>query len=134
MLNPFPSLLVYSTLGPLILRLILGFVFLDLGILKLKKERHRWIISFEALHIKAARQVVMGVGVVEIIAAVMLFFGFYTQIAALVTALITSLSFYIEWQAAPLIKRDIVFYLLLLAISISLLFTGAGAFARDIPL
>lgn len=134
MLNPFPGLLVYATWGPFILRLVLGFVFLDLGLLKLKKENHRWISSFEALHLKPARTLVMIIGVLEIASAVMLFFGFYTQIAALIIAIISAFAFYIEWKDSSILKRDIIFYLLVMAIAVSLLLTGAGAFAKDIPL
>jgi uncharacterized membrane protein YphA (DoxX/SURF4 family) len=117
MLNPFPELLVYSTLAPFILRVVLGFIYLDLGILNLKKKGY-----------------VAALGIVEIIGAIMLFVGFYTQIAAIIFIIIAGASFYIEYKDASILKRDIVFYLLLLAISISILLTGAGAYAKDIPL
>ena len=42
--------------------------------------------------------------------------------------------FYIEYKDATILKRDLTFYTLVLAIAISLLLTGAGAFAFDIPL
>jgi uncharacterized membrane protein YphA (DoxX/SURF4 family) len=64
----------------------------------------------------------------------MLFFGVYTQFAAILFILIGGISFYIEYKDASVLKRDIVFYLLILAISISLLLTGAGAYAKDLPL
>lgn len=117
MLNPFPSLLVFSTLAPFILRLVLGFIYLDLGILNFRKSSLLKIL-----------------GVVEIVGALMLFLGFYTQIAALVFIVISASGFYLEYKDETLLKRDIVFYLLLLAISVSLLLTGAGAYAKDIPL
>ena len=119
MLNPFPQLLAYSTLAPFILRIVLGLVFLDLGILKVKRKRASW----GAL-----------LGVVEILGALMLFVGFFTQIAALAIAITTAVELYIEWKDSEVLKGDFVFYLLLLAISLSLLLTGAGAYAKDIPL
>lgn len=134
MLNPFPELLVYSMLAPFILRVVLGFVFLDLGLLKLKKENSRWVASLEALHLHPAKTLVMLVGLVEVVGAIMLFFGFYTQIAALTFVILTGIEFYIEWKDASVLKRNIVFYLLLFAISLSLLLSGAGAYAKDIPL
>ena len=54
MLNPFPDLLTYSVLGPFILRLVVGFIFLDLGMLKLREEKGRWLASFEALGLRSA--------------------------------------------------------------------------------
>ncbi|MBX4198813.1 hypothetical protein KW800_00860 [Candidatus Parcubacteria bacterium] len=119
MLNPFPELLSYSTLAPFILRVVLGLVFLDLGILKIKRKH----LSWPAL-----------LGAIEVIGAIMLFVGFYTQIAALAIVITTATELYIEWKDSQVLKGDFVFYLLLLAISLSLLLTGAGAFARDIPL
>lgn len=61
-------------------------------------------------------------------------FGFYTQIAALILALITFAETYIEYKEPVILKRNFVFYILLLAISLSPLFSGAGAFAIDLPL
>ena len=117
MLNPFPDLLIYSMLAPFILRIVLGLVYLDLGILNWKKSGNMKVL-----------------GLVEIIGAAMLFFGIYTQYAAILFILIGGISFYIEYKDASVLKRDIVFYLLVLAISISLLLTGAGAYAKDLPL
>jgi uncharacterized membrane protein YphA (DoxX/SURF4 family) len=117
MLNPFPDLLIYSTFAPFILRVVLGFVYLDLGILNFKKEGNQKLL-----------------GLVEIVGAIMLFFGFYTQVAAILFIIIGGASFYVEYKDATILKRDIVFYLLVLAISISLLLTGAGAYAKDLPL
>ena len=134
MLNPFPSLLTYSLLGPMILRIILGVIFVDLGRFKLTKERERWIASLEALHIGGAKLVTKILGGVEIIGGLMLVVGYYTQIAALVFVLLTGAELYIEYKDAGILRRDITFYLLLLAISLSLLLTGAGAYAFDIPL
>lgn len=118
MLNPFPALLVYSTVAPFLLRLVLGFVYLDLGILNVKKPM----------------QYLKVVGVLEIVGAIMLFLGYYTQIAAIFFIIVAGVSFYIEYKDASILKRDIVFYLLVLTIAISLLLTGAGAYAKDFPL
>lgn len=117
MLNPFPELLIYSTLAPFLLRVVLGFIYLDLGILNFRKSGYTKLL-----------------GIVEIVGAIMLFIGLYTQIAALLFVIVGGISFYIEYKDESLLKRDIVFYLLVLAISISLLLSGAGAYAKDLPL
>lgn len=134
MLNPFPSLLVYSMLAPFILRVIAGFIFIDLGLVAWKQERERWIISFKALRIPNPNRAVKILGVVEIIGGIMLLLGFYTQISALVLTLITLAEAYIEYKDPAILKRNLVFYILLLAITLSLLFSGAGAYAIDLPL
>jgi uncharacterized membrane protein YphA (DoxX/SURF4 family) len=119
MLNPFPQLLVYSTMAPLILRIVLGLIFVDLGWIKLRTRR----LSLPSL-----------LGLLEVIGAIMLIVGFYTQIAALGFLILTGIELYIEWKDAAVLKGDLVFYILLFAISLSLLLTGAGAYAKDIPL
>jgi len=134
MLNPFPELLAYSLMGPFILRVVLGVIFLDLGILKFRSEKMRWIASFQAMHLSPADILVSIYATLEVVGALMLGFGLYTQIAALAFIIFTALEFYIEYKDASILKRNIVFYLLVLAISVSLLLTGAGAFAFDIPL
>lgn len=134
MLNPFPELLTYSLMGPFILRVVLGLIFLDLGLLKFRSEKSRWIASFQSLHLHPADILVSIYATLEVVGALMLGFGLYTQIAALAFIIFTALEFYIEYKDAYILKRNIVFYLLVLAISASLLLTGAGTFAFDIPL
>ena len=48
-LNPFPELLAFGFLAPFILRLLAGLIFIDLGVLKLRSERQRWIASFDTV-------------------------------------------------------------------------------------
>lgn len=134
MLNPFPELLTFSLLGPMFLRAILGLIFIDLGRFKFKGEKSRWIASLEALHIGQAPIVVKVLGAIEIIGGVMLIIGLYTQIAALVLAILTGTEAYLEYKDATLLKRNFSFYILLFVVLLSLLVTGAGAFAFDIPL
>lgn len=134
MLNPFPELLVYSMLAPFLLRIIAGFIFIDLGILLFKGEKERWLLSLNTLHIPNPKLVVKILGVIEIVGGVALLLGAYTQIAALILALLTFIEIYIEYKNPEVIKRTFVFYLLVLVITLSLLFSGAGAFAFDLPL
>ncbi|TAL48798.1 DoxX family protein [Patescibacteria group bacterium] len=134
MLNPFPNLLAYGLLAPLILRLVLGLIFLNLGYLKLRGERERWQKGFEVLRLRPARELVKLLAIIEIVGGAALIAGFYTQIAALVFAVITALELFIEYREETLLKRDFVFYFLVFAISLSLLFSGAGFFAFDLPL
>lgn len=134
MLNPFPDLLTYSLLAPLILRVVLGFIFIDLGLLKLKGEKERWRATFEALYLRPADFFVPLYALLQIAGGILLIIGLWTQVAALMFVIFTGAELYIEWSAKEILKRDLVFYLLIFIISLSLLFTGAGAFAFDIPL
>ncbi len=134
MLNTFPSLLTFSLLAPLILRVVLGLIFVNLGYLELTSEKKRWAAFFETVHFKPATFFVILVGLVEIIGGVFLIAGFLTQISALVFSIITFGEFYAEYREETLLKRDIIFYLLIFAISLSLLLSGAGIFALDLPL
>lgn len=134
MLNPFPDLLTYSLLGPLILRLITGLIFIDLGVLAFKNEKGRWLASLSALKVPNPQLSLKILGTIEILGGIMLMAGFYTQVAALVLGLLTFAESYIEYKSPEILKRNFVFYTLLFCILLSLLLTGAGAFAVDMPL
>ncbi len=134
MLNPFPELLSFSPLAPFILRLVLGLIFLDLGILKFRSERARWIKSFQALHLNPAELFLIIFGLIEVVGGAFLLIGAWVQISALAFVLLVGLEFFVEYKDKSVLKRDFVFYLLVLTIAISLLLSGAGAFAFDVPL
>ena len=134
MLNPFPELLNYSLLAPFVLRVVLGLIFLDVGALKFRSEKARWIASFNTLGLRPADFFVPLYGLLQIVGGLMLLLGLWTQVAALGFALFTFAELYVEWEAGDVLKRDLTFYLLVFVISLSLLITGAGAFAFDIPL
>ena len=134
MLNPFPDFLTYSMLAPFLLRATVGLIFLDLGIIKFKSEKPRWVASFDALGLRPSDLFVALYGSLQIIGGLMFLFGAYTQIAALAFVIFTGCELYIEMKAREVLKRDMAFYLLLFVISLSLLLTGAGAYAIDLPL
>ena len=54
MLNVFPDLLTFSMLAPFIVRVVAGFTFLNTGILKLSREKGRWLVSLEKMNISKA--------------------------------------------------------------------------------
>jgi putative oxidoreductase len=134
MLSLFPDLLVYSMLSPLIIRVVAATIFIDLGALAFKKEKERWIISLRAINLPKPELLVKILGLIEIVGGIMLFIGLYTQLAALVLGLLTLAEGYIEYKDPALLKRNIVFYIMLFALTISLLFSGPGAFSFDLPL
>lgn len=134
MLNPFPDLLTYSLLAPFILRLVAGLVFVDLGILLFKSEKERWLASLSVLRIPNPKIAIKILGMIEVVGGIMLILGLYTQIASLILALFVFTETYIEYKQPEILKRNFVFYIMLLTIVLSLLLSGAGAFAIDLPL
>jgi uncharacterized membrane protein YphA (DoxX/SURF4 family) len=132
--NLFPELFSYSLLAPLILRIVIGLVFLNLGFLKLGKEKKGWISSLSILGVKPAGFFTTLLGLVEIIGGFLLIGGAYTQVAALVLAVISTCELLIEYEEESILKRDMVFYLLLTAICASLILSGAGLYAIDVPM
>jgi putative oxidoreductase len=133
-LNLFPELFTFTLIAPFILRVVLGLIFLNLGSLKLGKENKGWIVSIHVLGIRPAGFFVGLLGIVEIIGGLLLIAGAYTQLTALVLAVISLSELLIEYKEESILKRDFVFYLLLTAICVSLLLTGAGLFAVDVPM
>lgn len=132
--NLFPELFTYSLLAPILLRVAAGLVFMNLGSLKLGKERAGWINSFNFLNIRPAGFMVSLVGILESVGGVLLIIGAYTQITALILGVIALIEMLVEYKEESILKRDFVFYLLLTVICASLILTGAGLWAVDMPL
>jgi uncharacterized membrane protein YphA (DoxX/SURF4 family) len=113
MLSIFPELLFLSPLAALLIRVSVAIVF------ALSASRH----------IRNAPTRTRILGAIEAVVAILLFFGVYTQVAALVAiALIVAYFFMLE---RPFPKSTLV---LLAVMSMSLVVTGAGPYAFDLPL
>lgn len=134
MTNPFPELLTFSSLAPTLLRITLGIFIILLGVNKIKKPHKGIVDFFEALSFKPSNYYIKILSIVEIVMGIALFVGFLTQIAALIVAIITfvSLLITIRHPEAGLEKASL--YTLFFIISISLVLTGAGLLAIDLPL
>lgn len=133
-LNVFPDLLTLEPLAPFILRIVVGAIIMNIGYLKWKGEHSMWKISFEALGLRHNASFVKAFGILEFLIGASLFVGIYTQLSALILAIISGLELFAEHKESALVKRDVIFYILIFAIALSLLFTGAGAFSFDLPL
>lgn len=132
--NIFPELFSFSLIAPFILRIVLGFIFINLGSLKLGKEKTGWMNSFEILGFKPAGFFTGLFGIVEIVGGLLLIAGAYTQLTVLILGITAFIELSIEYKEESILKRDFTFYFLLSAICASLLLTGAGLFAVDIPI
>ncbi|MGC9605388.1 MAG: DoxX family membrane protein [Minisyncoccia bacterium] len=121
-LSLFPSLLSFGQVSPLIIRVVLGVTLAYFGYEKIK-GRGQSSGSNSKMY-----------GGVEIFIAIFLVIGLWTQLAALLNAVILVIKLGIKAREKKLLSDGINYYILLLAMAVSLLFTGPGLFAFDLPL
>ena len=114
-LTTFPRLLDFVLLAPFILRIGVGVLRLFAGYARFKKE-YRWLSIF------------------YFVSSILIIIGLYTQIAALVAILFVKFDYYQDRKAGLLSPEKKALAVLMILILISLLFTGPGAFAFDLPL
>lgn len=132
MLNPFPDLLALGFFAPTILRIAAGVLFLYAA-------RYHWE---HRARIGTIRFPIIGRGswiawaaiLFHLVIGLMLVFGYYTQYAAILGSIgaFKGILFGKSYSEAFMFSRST--YVLLVAISLSLLISGAGAFAIDWPL
>ena len=134
MLSPFPILFAFSWFAPAIIRVVLGVFFVRFGILKLRSEKSAKLTFFEELGLPYAHWFLLMTAWVEIVGGIALIAGFYGQIAALFFAVLMAGAVFVKWRRPELLRNDIEFYTLLLVASASLVLSGSGAIAFDIPL
>lgn len=114
MFSILPPLLSFSSLAPLLLRITLGLVFIFWSIKKFKNEK---VVS-----------------ILEGIIGATLFIGFATQLVALIAAIILGYKLVRKILAKSFFTDGVNYYFILFIISISLIVTGAGFVAFDLPL
>lgn len=119
MFSIFPYLLSLENLSPLLLRLTLGIVFAYWAYLLFKKN------GFAK---NPAPTVLEGV------IALLLILGFWTQIAALVACVVLGIRIYSKIKQKSFLTDGVNYYFILFIISLSLLITGPGFLAIDLPL
>jgi len=113
MVSLFPDLLTFALFAPFVIRLFLGVYFIVWGwktTQKTGESAMRWKI----------------IGFIGLISGVFVVVGFATQAVAIVLA---AFSLYLARHATNRMP-----YILLLRMAISLLFSGAGFLAFDLPL
>lgn len=132
MLNVFPGLLDYSHFAPFLLRVVLGLVFVVHGYPKLFTSFSQTAGWFDSVGIKPGKFWAFVVGVVEFFGGIALVFGFATQIAALLIAINMLVAIKVNFRRGFVGGYE--FDLVLLVIALSLVLTGAGAYAIDLPL
>jgi uncharacterized membrane protein YphA (DoxX/SURF4 family) len=104
---------------------------MNLGFLKIGKEKTEWITLFEIIRFRPSKFFVKLLAGVEILGGLMLIFGSYVQLVAIIFAIAFFCEMILEYREESLENRNLPFYILMFAISLSLIFLGAGAFAID---
>ena len=122
MLSLFPSLLTYQMAGPLVIRVVLGITLAYFGYQKIKQHGTS-SGSNSAIY-----------GYAEIFISIFLVIGLYTQLAAMLNAAILVIKLALKAKEGKLLSDGVNYYILLLAMCISLMVTGAGFWAFDMPL
>jgi len=132
MLNPFPDLLVLSFSAPTIVRVAAAVLFVYAGYTHWHK---REAIAATTFPIVGKGEWIAWLSIIFHFAiGAMLFFGYYTQVAALL-GLVGSLKGLVLGKSyREVFVYSRATYLLLAAVCASLLLSGAGAFAFDLPL
>lgn len=134
MLNTFPDLLAFGLFAPLILRLAAGVTCALMGWRLIRRDKESWVRVAESLGRVPGLSYVWVVGGLLELGGILLILGLYTQVAALLLATLTGILSALKRKRTEQIPYDRAFLDLLLVVLISLLFSGAGFFAFDLPL
>jgi uncharacterized membrane protein YphA (DoxX/SURF4 family) len=132
MLNPFPIQFL-AMLGYFILRVIVGYVFLVLGYRHFKIRESLYpvlVLKFFSFGKIATIVLVL----TEIVVGILFILGLYTQIAALITIIMSAKMLVLRNKFIHSSLPSRLTYLLLFGIGCCLFITGAGAFAFDLPI
>lgn len=129
MLNTFPNLLTYGLFAPLLLRLLLGAFLIFKSYKFFKEQNGLWSSG------SRVQKIYRGTMIVVAISGLLLVIGLFTQIAALLVLIITGGAFVYKKQITKTLSHeDMVAYTFVLVISFSLMLSGAGFYAIDLPL
>ncbi len=130
MLNLFPNLIVLQTFAPTIIRLAAASI---VGYMAYSEYKHRSQIAHTDLPVIGRQSWVAGFSILICsLTALMLALGYYTQLGALLTAIISVKGIVWGDRLGAISPYSRSTYFLLLAISLALLLSGAGQFAVDI--
>jgi uncharacterized membrane protein YphA (DoxX/SURF4 family) len=132
MLNPFPSLFTYAIFAPALLRLAAALIFAYVAYKQWRRRDELAQTHFPL--VGGGAWTVWIFIIIELLAAAGLLLGYYTQWAALLGALIALKSSVWGHRYPRYFVLARATSLLLLAVCLSLLLTGAGKIAFDVHL
>ena len=115
----FPFLLQYRDFAPFIIRVILGLTLLYFGF---KKTEGLGQSSGSNSKI---------FGYLEIVVAIFIVVGLFTQLAVLMNAIILLIKIIDKIREKKFLNEGVNYYLLLFVMALSLIFSGSGILALD---
>lgn len=125
MLSIFPPLLAFYGFSAFLLRLTLGIIFIIWSYNKYKSCRESRGNKSTSFMASIALEGIVGI---------LLIVGFLTQAVALISAFIFGIELIKKIKSKAFLTDGVNYYFILFIISISLIFTGAGYIALDLPL
>lgn len=123
MLSVFPSLLSFQSISPLIIRVTLSLIFLFWVFKNLTKPNF-----FQATTYTKA------ISLIEGIASLFILIGLFTQVGVAIIAIDLIVRLYTKFKNKALFSDGVNYYFVLLVLAISLLLTGPGFLAFDLPI
>ena len=132
MLNSFPQLLVFSFFAPTLLRVAVALFFFYIAYKQYGRRHEIARLRFPIVG-RGVWIALLAVGFHTAIGA-MLFFGYYTQVGALLGSVGLLKGWWLNKRYPSVVILPNSAILALLALCLSLLLTGAGALAVDLPL
>lgn len=121
MLSIFPGLLTYQLISPLLIRIVLGAIFVFWS--------YQTLFKYKALGTYTKLS-----SVLEGIAGILLIVCLFTQLASLYLLADLLVRLYKKVMNKNFLTDGVNYYLILLVLAISLLLTGPGFLALDLPL
>lgn len=131
MLNVFPHLLTFGFIAPLLLRVTLGVTLFMIGRSMITMKYISVAAYFETQEYPLATWLPRLIGYAACVTGVFCVLGFFTQLAALVAIYILLNMMFIEHRDERIFDYSQVFYLIMIVIASSLVFSGAGLWAVD---
>ena len=119
MLSIFPDALAFQGFAPMLLRLVLGAVMFFWGYTKLRQKGNKKEVAF---------------GAIDGVVGIFLIVGILTQVASLIAVIILGGRLWKKIEQKAFLTDGVNYYLILLVIALSLILTGPGYFAFDLPL
>lgn len=126
MLNTFPELLTYSFFAPTLLRVVVAIALFHLAY-------HGWQRRTEIAEARSKSFSTISI-VFNLLVGCALFFGYYTQIAALLAIASFLVGAWANRRYPHIVILPTSTIKLLAVMCASILLTGAGALAMDLPL
>jgi len=120
MLSVFPSLLSWSQVSPVLIRLVLAAILIF------------W--AYEVFFKDNSSTKAKIIGGIEGIAGILLLIGLWAQVAALIVAIGLFYSIGEKVAKKEFLTNGVNYYLVLLVLALSILITGPGILAFDLPL